>query len=180
MRGACSSKRERFACRSSKGCRRGGSAARGGMRGACSERVEYHIPTRKFPPPGSAATSQACESSTRCLHTPKPPSLPAKDSPLLSQNLEAQPPTLEAQHQIPEAQPQILEAQLQNLEAQLPKRPKVAQVDWQIAWGTRFLTPWARKAVRLRISEAALRGFGQRAPDGAQRRGVGGRVNPPL
>ena len=75
------------------------------------------------------ATSQACESSTRCPHTPKPPSLPAKDSPLLWQNLEAQPPILEAQHQIPEAQPQILEAQLQNLEAQLPKRPKVAQVE---------------------------------------------------
>ena len=129
-------------------------------------------PPASFPPPGSAATSQACESSTRCLHTLKPPSLTAKDSPLLSQNLEAQPPTLEAQHQIPEAQPQILEAQLPNLEAQPAWRPKVAQEEWRIAWGAGFLTPWARKVVRLRISEAALRGFGQRASDGAQQ-GVG-------
>ena len=48
-----------------------------------------------------------------------PPSLPAKDTPLLWQNLEAQPPILEAQPGIVEPQPQILEAQL-------PKRPKVA------------------------------------------------------
>ena len=128
----------------------------------------------------SAATSQACESSTKCPHTPKPPSLTAKDSPLLSQNLEAQPPILEAQHQILEAQPQVLEAQPQNLEAQPAWRPKVAQTERMIPWGAGFLTPWAGKVVRLRISEAALRGFGQRAPDGAQRRGVGGRVNPPL
>ena len=90
-------------------------------------------PPASFPPPGSAATSQACESSTRCLHTPKPPSLPAKDSPLLAQNLEAQPPILEAQPGIVEPQPQILEAELQNLEAQLPKRPEVAQVEWGIS-----------------------------------------------
>ena len=128
-------------------------------------------PPASVPPPGSAATSQECESSTKCLHTLKPPSLTAKDSPLLSQNLEAQPPTLEAQHQIPEAQPQILEAQLQNLEAQLPKRPEVAQVDLRIGQGTRFLTPWDGKAVRLRISGAAFRGFGQRASDGAQQGG---------
>ena len=128
-------------------------------------------PPASVPPPGSAATSQACESSTRCPHTPKPPSLPAKDPLLLWQNLEAQHPILEAQHQIPEAQPQILEAQLQNLEAQPAWRPKVAQVERAISWGARFLTPWARKAVRLRISEAALRGFGQRAPDGAQQGG---------
>ena len=86
-------------------------------------------PPASVPPPGSAATSQECESSTKCLHTLKPPSLTAKDSPLLSQNLEAQPPILEAQPGIVEAQPQILEAQLQNLEAQLPKRPEVAQVE---------------------------------------------------
>ena len=124
-----------------------------------------------IPPPGSAKASQACESSTRCPHTPKPPSLPAKDSPLLWQNLEAQPPILEAQHQIPEAQPQILEAQLQNLEAQLPKRPKVAQVNLTIPGGTRFLTPWDGKAVRLRSLKTGFRGFGQRASDGAQQGG---------
>ena len=92
-------------------------------------------PPASVPPPGSAATSQACESSTRWPHTPRPPSLPAKDSPLLWQNLEAQPPILEAQHQILEAQPQILEAQPQNLEAQPAWRPKVAQVEWGIALG---------------------------------------------
>ena len=97
-------------------------------------------PPASVPPPGSAATSQACESSTKCL---KPPSLTAKDSPLLSQNLEAQP----------------------------AKRPKVAQVDWGFLPGARFLTPWARKTVRLRISDAAFRGFGQRASDGAQQGG---------
>ena len=90
-----------------------------------------------IPPPGSAKASQACESSTRCPHTPKPPSLPAKDSPLLSQNLEAQPPILEAQHRILEAQPQIPEAQPQNLEAQPAWRPKVAQEDLGDTLGVR-------------------------------------------
>ena len=109
--------------------------------------------------------------SIKCPHTLKPPSLPANDVPLLSQNLEAQPPILEAQHQIPEAQPQILEAQLQNLEAQPAKRPKVAQEDQGLLPGTGFWKPWVRKAVRLRTSEAAFRGFGQRASDGAQQGG---------
>ena len=85
--------------------------------------------------------------------------------------LEPRPKIVEPQPGIVEPQPQIVEPQLQNLEAQLPKRPEVAQVERRISWGTRFLTPWDGKAVRLRISGAAFRGFGQRASDGAQQGG---------
>ena len=94
-----------------------------------------------------------------------------RGSPLLWQNLETQPLNSKAQILKFEAWFAKSEAQLLKSEAQPAWRPKVAQVDRQIAGGTRFLTPWVRKAVRLRISEAALRGFCRRASDGAQQGG---------
>ena len=94
-----------------------------------------------------------------------------RGSPLLWQNLETQPLNSKAQILKFEAWFAKSEAQLLKSEAQPAWRPKVTQKELEIPGGARFLTPWAGKAVRVRISEAALRGFGQRASDGTQQGG---------
>ena len=63
-----------------------------------------------------------------------------------------------------------------------PKFPNGSQSDplEGPAWGAGFLQGSAGKVFGLRGFETGLRGFGRRAGEGVQRRGVGGRKPPPI